>query len=143
MIYIFDVEGTLSQSKWREHLIPDWDLFHANFPQDEPNGAIAEFAKEIIKNKNIFQQNIIITGMMEKHRDMLISWLCKNKIHFMGREIYMRPSDDLRPSKIYKFEKIKELFGEEKFNEILMIDDREDICDYLTKNGIKCLRAYS
>lgn len=141
MIYIFDVEGTLSMSKWREHLIPNWDAFHDKFPLDKCYDPVARMMIDLSKNKNA--QVFVLTGMMEKHRSKLQVWLGNNVLDLHNSKIIMRQNDDLSRSFEYKVKFIKEYFlnhlGLNK-NQIMVFDDRDDIIFALREEGIPCLQ---
>lgn len=142
MIYIFDVEGTLSVSKWREHLIPDWDAFHDKFPMDKVYDPMARLMIDLSKIKSA--QVYVLTGMMEKHRAMLNVWLDNHVTDLPPSKIIMRANDDLRKSFEYKVDFIQKFFLEHwryEKEQILVFDDRDDIIFALREAGIPCVHV--
>lgn len=151
MIYIFDVEGTLSISHWRAHLLPPKGLdhvksaeyymaFHKAFPQDKPYIPVVEILRGIVGRG--VDEIVILTGMMERHRGNLKCWLNDNVDMIMDDEILMRADDDFRSSPQFKLETIKDKFPKEFENkQIIMFDDRQDIVDIMTENGIHCFKV--
>lgn len=135
-MYIFDVEGTLSDCEHRNHLIPDWDAYHSFFPIDKP----------IQKNFDLLwscvltgEKIAILTGMMSKNRQNLMEWLTKHGIahHFDEGGILMRPDDCFTSSPEFKLEVIK-MLGEKIH---CVFDDRQSIVDHLVKNEIPAVRV--
>lgn len=134
-MYIFDLEGTLSDCEHRDHLLPkngsrNYDDFHKEFPKDEPIHEMISLFHVCSETHKV----IILTGMMEKHRNMAIGWLTKNGIH--ANELIMRGDKDLRPSPVFKLQTIFK-FTDPVF---MVFDDRKDIVDHLILNGIMATR---
>ena len=132
-MHIFDLEGTLSNSKHREHLRPDWDKFHELFPKDEPIGAICDLFR-ILQNAS---DVIILTGMMERHREMAEHWVNKNNL--FPSSMLMRGNQDLTPSPEYKLNIITTISN--NFNIDMVYDDRIDIVETLLTNNIPAIRV--
>lgn len=138
-MYIFDIEGTLTDSKHREWTLEKewpsgvnkWDEFHKYFPDDPPR-------KNIIFLNNICSMNrktILLTGMMEKHRAMALNWLSLNGVKYDHLE--MRPNDNFEPSKVFKLNYIKKLTDPVS----MVFDDRSDIVSHLLENGIPTIQV--
>lgn len=152
MIYIFDVEGTLSICDWRLHLLPPkgvdhvksaeyYMAFHNAFPQDKPYLPMEVLLSDIL-NSGICDV-YILTGMMENHREKLEDWLL-GQVGFasVGDDVIMRANDDFRSSPEFKLETIKQRFPEEfASKQIIMFDDRQDVVDIMTANGIHCFKV--
>lgn len=141
IIYIFDLEGTLSNHSHRLHLLPKvsekeanskdhYAAFHAAFPKDPVNNHIVNMINSFFE----FNPAIILTGMMEKHRQMAVDYLDYHKV--FCDSLVMRQNDDFRPSPEFKLAHIKDLYKKYQFDCAVVFDDREDIVDHLTKNSI-------
>ena len=151
MIYIFDVEGTLSICDWRLHLLPPkgvdhvksadyYKAFHNAFPLDKPYWPVVSILWDATVNS--MRDVFILTGMMEQHRATLESWLEDNAIWFASEDVIMRANDDFSSSPEFKLETIKERFPEEfESKQIIMFDDRQDVVDIMTANGIHCFKV--
>lgn len=125
--FIFDLEGTLSFSNWREDHIPNWLKFESLFKYDPCNERIASIAREAWNDGHTV---IILTGKMIRGIDDVRSWLKKNNINYTW--IHMRSNDDTRPSEIYKGEYMLRFSPDE----IAMIfDDRKKIISHLSDLG--------
>lgn len=140
-LYIFDLEGTISNHKHRLHLLPDksiktkekhnYDAFHAKFPEDE----VHEYIKEMMRALwNASGNIIILTGMMEKHRSMAETWLDYNEIY--RSHMIMRSNDDLTASPIYKMREINKIINDSNYKNVIVFDDRDDVVDHLNGQAI-------
>lgn len=134
IVYVFDLEGTISNCEHRKHLAPrapfndpnkSWNKFHAEFPKDEVNYAIYNIMQALwLQGNDLF----ILTGMMEKHKEMAKDWLRANSVGYDA--IIMRQNDDFRTSPIFKIETARKTFdGLNRYNQLVLFDDREDIVD--------------
>lgn len=128
-VFIFDLEGTLSFSNWRESWIPDYESFEALFRYDPCNEWIAEIARRAWDDGHPV---VILTGKMVRGRQDVTDWLKKHNIGYTW--LNMRSNDDKRPSEIYKMDYIKRFHT----SEVAMIfDDRKKIIDYVSAFGYK------
>lgn len=132
-MYIFDLEGTLSDSRHRDHLVPDWDEFHKLFPEDGTNENICKLFRILAQSANC----IILTGMMEKHRTMALAWLKEHRIPHNG--LVMRPNDDLRTSPEYKLWNLNIMEHPERIK--MIFDDRLDIITTLLDNNYPAIQV--
>ena len=132
-MHIFDLEGTLSNSKHREHLVPDWDKFHELFPKDDPIVETCNLFRLLCKSSKV----IIVTGMMEKHRGMAEHWLNSNRL--FPSAMLMRGDQDLSPSPEYKLNIISAM--QSSLDIEMVYDDREDIISTLLINNIPAIRV--
>ena len=139
-MYIFDLEGTLSDHRHRSDRLPipgaattslvdPYEYYHEAFKYDKPNKQIVKLARECRKNGTV----IVLTGMMEKHRHDAEIWLRKYNIAHDG--LYMRGNSDFRPSEVYKYEWIK-MDGRIV---TMAFDDREKIVNHLLNNSIPAI----
>lgn len=140
MVYVFDLDGTLSCGKHRLHLLPTpetrnvnsaWDKFNLASKDDAPIKDNIELLKHLYKHANI----IILTGRSAIARDVTEEWLQENRIpHDL---LIMRPQDDHRRDIEFKEENllsIQEDFG----NIIACFDDLEHVCKHIRSLGITC-----
>lgn len=142
-LYVFDLEGTISNHSNRLHLLPTseekvanskdhYAAFHAAFPNDRPHNHIVRMMNAFYHYKCDI---IILTGMMEKHRPMATKWLLGKAIPF--DKIIMRDNDDFTPSPEFKLHQIEKYQKITAYNwsDVFVFDDRADIVDYL--NSVK------
>lgn len=141
ILYVFDLEGTLSDHTHRLHLLPKTDekqanskdhyaAFHAEFPKDKVHKHIHGIYNVL---SDACEDLYILTGMMEKHREMATEWLEEHGCYF--DEIIMRGNDDFRPSPEFKLETLKKIWSlnRYKWSHIIVFDDREDVVAHLHK----------
>lgn len=125
--FIFDLEGTLAISNWRESWIPNWDRFHELFPFDRPNITMINLLGDVYAaGHNV----VILTGKMDNNRKDAEAWLRRWGVSYSWLE--MRKAGDVRRSTSFKEEYVL------KFpkDEIAMIfDDREDIIKHFDMLG--------
>lgn len=80
LIIVCDLDGTMCNDSWREHLIPDWDSYHEGIPKDEPYYAVLQLLKSHIASceaKDWFPPVIFMTGRPEQHRAATTAWLAE------------------------------------------------------------------
>lgn len=145
-MFVFDLEGTLSDCRHRNHLLPTeeqrkeaWkdgkkkkDLylpFHDEFKNDPAIVPMVDLLARLYRHSRV----IILTGMMEKHRNNAIHWLNRNSIRVDA--LIMRADDDYSPSEVYKLRYIKS----QEHEVDMLFDDRIKIVDHMNKNGIPSL----
>jgi phosphoglycolate phosphatase-like HAD superfamily hydrolase len=115
-MYIFDIDGTLSDATHRLHLIlnhegkkthsPHWNDFLDAAKYDPPIEPICTLFRALhLTGKKI----IISTGRREDQRLMTERWLEKHQLFHDG--LFMRPLGDYRSDTIVKPEVLRSAFG--------------------------------
>jgi uncharacterized HAD superfamily protein len=109
-MYIFDIDGTLSDPRKRLHLIqdytgkkidsPNWDQFLDDARYDEAIPAMVKLIRELHKTHHI----VLSTGRREDQREMTQIWLKCNGIRY--DLLIMRPTGDHRSDTIVKPEQL-------------------------------------
>lgn len=138
-MYIFDLEGTLSDTRHRmvHYINQDWDNWNFLFQADP-------IRPEIVRLFRTCQDQVhtmILTSKEEKYRAMVRNWLISN--HILPDSLIMKPTGDKRTSPEFKLDKIFDMVG---VNEVHMVfDDRRDVIDALLTNGIPaiCVGEYN
>lgn len=126
-VFVFDLEGTLSFSNWREAHIPNWPKFESLFKYDPCNELIAGIARDAWDDG---QTVIILTGKMVRGSADVKAWLKKHRINYSW--LHMRSNDDTRPSEIYKAEYMLRFSPDEV---AVVFDDRKKIITHLSSLG--------
>ena len=137
---IVDLDGTLSDSFYREEVKPDWDAYHAASINDAPLGDMAD----IIKTLSVDNTIIAMTARPEKWRTVTMAWLLRNEIPIS--ELLMRPMDDWRSVPEVKMALAVSRFGgteQIRDNVLFIVDDREDVVQAFAGIGVTALLAYS
>lgn len=132
---IVDINGTLSEVSDIVHFIKekpkDWDSFFDKMNDAKPNAMVKEFVKALGKDYEI----VLVSGSPEKFKKETVNWLSKNQIVF--DEIHFRSNDDKKRGFQFK----KSLFEDdlkEKYNVILVLDDKQDACEMWRSLGLDC-----
>lgn len=161
-IFIFDVDGTLSNNEHRLKYIREdawiaaqngcddstfapfpgvnWDAFHAECGLDTPILPMCYVAAELIHN--VDKEYLFVTGRMEKCRQDTIDWLHTYVLpwiskHWISGHLLMRADGDTRPDFIIKEEildKLEERHGKGCVK--MAFDDRPQVLEMWKRRGI-------
>ena len=138
-MYIFDFDGTLSNSDHRQHLADEkrWDEFHSRALIDEPRKEIIELYK-LLKSQTYTG---ILTAKPEKYREDVLYWLKRNNLPDPDF-LHMRPTGSLYiKATVLKLEICNKIKASYSRDILMVFDDREDIVDMLIKNKIPAIRV--
>ena len=137
-VFVFDIDGTLSNLKHRLHYIrntpKDWVSFKKEIPNDTPHTDIIRLS-QILSN---YGPIILCSAREETGRKDTVDWLIKHKVPF--EKLYMRKENDFRDDGIVKKELLAEIrkeFGEVK----LWFDDRDRVVKSLREEGVRVLQV--
>ena len=86
------------------------------------------------------QTIIFVTGREEKYREKTEKWLKKQMPELQWKHLLMRPTDDHREDSIIKQE-IYNQHIKEKYNALIVFDDRNRVVEMWRRNGLKCLQV--
>lgn len=118
-IYIVDIDGTVA------------DLSHRSSPyatheclDDKPISNVIETIKSLHNNYKI----IFMSGREDKFRDITVQWL--NKHVNIDYELFMRPTNDVRPDQIIKKE-LYEKYIKDNYYVVAWFDDRVRVINML------------
>lgn len=147
-----DIDHVLSDAAHRDRMIdadhsvvtePVWELYHCAAKDDKPIRYMINIVNAMFAEG---YQVILITARPLWCRSMTCSWLTKYNVSF--DQLIMRPNPgndgyNLR-SPVLKAKQISnyiEAFNlQSRRDDILLIDDRKDICDAMAKIGIQTLQ---
>lgn len=124
---ICDIDGTLA-------LFGDANPYDRDFMQDKINMPV----RGIVTLYNKYHQVILLSGRMDKYREVTEAWLKANKVPY--DHLFMRKSEDVRKDSIIK----KELYEENingKYNVRFVLDDRNQVVDMWRSLGLTCLQV--
>lgn len=138
-IFIFDVDGTLTNASHRQHHVRQkpkrWDLFNAKMHLDTPHDDIIWLAKLFF---DLGHMIIICSGRGSENRQVTMDWLEAHGVKFHG--LYMRKERDSRSDDIVKSEllaRIREDVGEP----FMVFDDRSSVVQMWRDNGVRCCQV--
>lgn len=144
MFQIVDLDGCISDDRWRRPLIIQlapgegrwaddhlrFEAYHNSIPRD-----LFVNGKELRPNVDF----IILTSRPLRYRDETVFWLARNQISY--RHLIMRNPSDLRPSVEVKREMVLWLSDPNSYavrREMIVdaIDDRKDIVKMYRESGL-------
>lgn len=138
-IFIFDIDGTLSNCDHRLHFVktqpPNWEAFNGGCFADPPHEDILWMNKLFYKEGNIC---LVASGRSDNHKEATVEWLDKSTVEY--EKLYMRKAGDTRSDYVVKKEildQIRTEFGEP----YMAIDDRSTVVSMWRENNIRCLQV--
>lgn len=141
-MYIFDWDGTLTNSDHRQHLAEQnrWDEFHSQAHLDEPRWEIINIYEGLMKLDSGVAVGIL-SAKPEKYNSDMWEYLEKHSIDDPDF-IICRPNDDLKTkAPQIKLELIEKRLSFDNLSEIVLFDDRQDVVDFLIQRGIKAIKV--
>jgi len=132
MTYIFDLDGTLSDSRHRDEYAQrgEWDTFHGLAYLDKPRKDVEALYRILSVKESV----IILTGRTEKYREATRIWL--NRFNFMYYELIMRPNGNYMKSPDWKLGVLSSIKST-----TMVFDDRKDIVMKLLENNIPAIQV--
>ena len=141
-IVIFDLDGTLAASDWRNHLVDgkqekDWDEYYAGIPHDPVNVAELTVLRSLLMADNFHL--MFLTGRPEKYRLSTVGWLMeKCYLGYRSYELRMRKNGDYRQDTIVK----AEMLTEDELQRVLCVfEDRKRVVDMWRAKGVRCFQV--
>jgi phosphoglycolate phosphatase-like HAD superfamily hydrolase len=137
-VYVFDIDGTLSDTTHRQHLIPkDWPAFFAACDRDPPIPHMIEVASHIAGADDI----LFATGRSEDVREKTLAWLRAHLgMWIFSEDLYMRPSGDHRADTIVKSELMDQVIAD-GWTPVMVFEDRTSVVNMWRERGIPCCQV--
>ena len=138
MIYIFDIDGTLSDASHRQHLLEepkDWTGFFVAAVDDQPIWEVITVLRALAKSGDTI---VLMTGRPESSRNLTATWLRKYRVPF--HNLLMRAEGDHREDYVVK----AELLGDPVFLGGKIggaFEDRQQVVDMFREKGIKTFQV--
>lgn len=132
---IVDLDGTLTNSDHREHLIDQgkYDEYFDLVGSDTLNEWCADLIKEYIATHKV----ILLTGRPERVREITVKWLDVYDVPF--DLLFMRQPEEREQGFIYK-QRVYETFLEPNFDVRMVLDNDPKICEMFRDLGIPALQ---
>jgi predicted kinase len=136
-LVIVDMDGTLSDCAHRRHFVhpengnkKDWNGFYAHCAEDPAVPAIKTWVTALGNDPDFI---VCITSgrPIDKAGDQTIAWLAQHEIPY--DHLFMRNSGDKRPDYEVKQDILNHL---PKDQIAFCIDDRNQVCEMLRRNGL-------
>ncbi len=142
---IIDIDGTLADSKHREHHIVnaegkvDWAAWDAAAHLDTPNRWCASMVAAMKHSQGV--SLIFLTGRGDRLRDVTLNWLTTHVVPKSDIDLLlMRPNGDKRPDTVIKEEYYRRDI-EPLYDVLFCIDDRDTVVDMFRKLGLTVLHC--
>jgi phosphoglycolate phosphatase-like HAD superfamily hydrolase len=149
MIYIFDIDGTLSDGAHRRHLVEDnvlyqqmaaspkdWEAFYAASADDKPIFEVITVARAL----EAAEHGIIYsTGRPESIRFITTQWLRKYRVP--NGPIYMRTDKDHRESFVVKSELLDRIKAQYTKEIGGAFEDRQQDADMYRARGLRVFQV--
>ena len=137
-IIVTDLEGTLSDSAHRQHLIKpemtqeDWHEWNIRLSNDRLNYRMVTILCHLQADYNI----VLLSSKPGKYAEEVDRWLRKLPINFLA--ILLRADGDHRPSPEVKEDQLLVINPNRVY---MAFDDRKDVCDMYRKYSIHTLQV--
>ena len=141
MIYLFDIDGTLTDTSKRLHYISgetkDWAAFYANAAHDTPIWETITIARAL---HNAGQRIFMSTGRPESTRGLTMAWMSKYRVPV--EVLYMRTDNDHREDYVVKSELLDQIILHNPpsvlYNSIGgAFEDRQQVVDMYRSRGLR------
>jgi hypothetical protein len=136
LIVLVDVDNTISDARWRDPWLGNWELFYSQGAYDVPVLPVLR----MVNAMSLCGDTIIhLTGRPERWRGLTLDWMIRHKVRTDG--LIMRPDDDYSPTAELKIALARKLFGEDlpEAGVGLMIDDMEKVLEKFREAGVDTL----
>lgn len=138
MIFFVDMDGTLSDDRWRREALPDWDAYHAGAPDDKPRPAVLQFLQRLYESPG-HGATVICTGRPEGFRGSTLDWLDRHSVPY--DYLLMRPNGDYGPTPEVKLALIRAFLPAYAPNLLglgqhpIILDNSQKVADLLRTEG--------
>ena len=141
MVYLFDIDGTLTNLEHRLHFIqqenPDWASFYNAAGEDSPMWDTITIARSLPYSG---QRVILSTGRTESILEMTMKWMHKYRVPVEA--LYMRKDGDHREDNVVKSELLDQIIARNpqdvNTNKIAAVfEDRQQVVDMYRARGLR------
>jgi phosphoglycolate phosphatase-like HAD superfamily hydrolase len=144
-LYVFDLDGTLSDTRHRKHLIecekPDWDLFYRESAHDAPVAKLIDLF-DLIRHEG--NDTRIVTGRSDAVRDITEKWLMRYtsmRSWEMREGLVMREHGDHTPDHEYKEKWLAALSEYDRRRLRMVFEDRTRVVQMWRRNDVLCCQV--
>lgn len=136
---LVDLDHTISDATWRDHLQGQWEEYNSLAGRDQPIPIMIDLVNSLANpDRNDSRFTVVIsTARQERWRGLTMDWLFRNRV--WCDELLMRRNDDFGKSPEVKMRSAVDRFGEDLAGVTLVIDDREDVLVPFRARGITTL----
>lgn len=147
MIYVFDVDGTITIVGDRLNLIKkdkkDWDAFYNKCDEDEPNIPILNLYRQLdINNHEI----IALTGRRESCRQKTLEWFFDHGAFLDTTDLLMRPDGNTEKATELKPRMLRDWIMDKGYekrheSEFLIFEDSSSMVKKWRELGYTCCQV--
>ena len=137
---IFDLDGCLSDDRWRRCLIAHsrgdraWDAYHAGIYNDDPNPEALELLREAIDGRMAIA---IVTARPQTYDETTAEWLRQHAgLPPSDYVLWSRREGDTRTSPDFKRDAMTSLISSPTQQVGLAVDDRADVLEAYKAAGV-------
>lgn len=150
-IVILDLDGTTCDDSHRAHYLSgpnkDYDKYHSLCADDPPIKPMIMFVRAALTTltPTIELELWAVTGRDEMRRGLTMDWL--RRMGVFADVVLMRPKGNYDPAPQMKIELVEDALkahnraGHMREHILVVIDDREDVCDAFRERGILALQT--
>lgn len=143
MLILVDIDHTLSDARWRDHMlepaVKDWVAYHTQSIDDPPVAPMIQLVKRLQKGKEEGDVIAGLTARPEQWRPLTMKWLFRHGVEL--DELYMRPDYDFRPSPECKLALVEQYLSDVDKMSVIFLEDNEKICRAFLAAGFCTLRV--
>lgn len=145
-LYIFDLDGTLSFTEHRQHILQDtsdpdrWDKFFSLCDQDIPNVNTLEILWHLSRSADI----LIWSGRSSVVREKTVDWLYKYTRftkRYIDKRLRMREEGDFTPDEALKQQWLRSLSRNDRLRLVAVFDDRDKVVKMWRDAGVLCCQV--
>jgi hypothetical protein len=133
-IAFFDIDHSVADAAWRDHLLGDWDTYHEKSIEDESISAMVALIDALYCDQ---WTTIGLTGRPERWRQLTEAWLLKRCV--MLDELIMRPNEVYDGAAIFKQGAVRDRCSKLRNPLVLVFDDRDDVIGAMQTSGVNCV----
>jgi hypothetical protein len=135
-IVIVDIDHTISDAAWRDHLLGQWDVYYDEGLKDKP----IRFAAELVQMAHLCGREIVAnTARPENARAVTVRWMVTHGVPI--DVILMRAEGDHRGSAEVKADNVKLAFPDLSVIDFVL-EDRDDCVAAYRQMGLNVLQIY-
>lgn len=140
-LFIFDLDGTLSDASHRQPLLADktnprrWDQFYDLCDKDEPRVATLHVFNDLILCNEVW----IWSGRTDRVLTKTEGWLLKHNVY--PHQLKLRPEGDNTNDDVLKRQWYDALSLEDKARLVATFDDRDRMVKMWRDLGIQCFQV--
>lgn len=141
-LYIFDLDGTMTDTTHRQHILDDktdkqrWDKFYAACDGDRPKKNIIQIFHTL---QGAGAHCWLFSGRVDSVEDKTWAWLRHYKIQ--PEFSRFRPAGDNTPDDILKKQWYDEMSSEDRLRLVAVFDDRDRVVKMWRENFVTCVQV--